>query len=99
MTKQSDLNVDICIGLATGKAMLGHVGSFRRKDYTCIGDTVNLAARLETLSLSRNLPLNRIYLDKNTYQNHKQGKWNFERLEAIEIKGKSKKQEVYVLQS
>ena len=48
LTKQSDLNVNICIGLATGKAMLGHVGSFRRKDYTCIGDTVNLAARLET---------------------------------------------------
>ena len=46
LTKQSDLNVNICIGLATGKAMLGHVGSFRRKDYTCIGDTVNLAARL-----------------------------------------------------
>ena len=31
LTKQSDLNVNICIGLATGKTMLGHVGSFSSK--------------------------------------------------------------------
>ena len=99
LNKQNKLPFDISIGLATGKTVMGHVGSSRRKDYTCIGDTVNLAARLETLSLSRDLPLNRVYLDKTTYQNHQHEDWQFERLEAVAIKGKSKKQEVYVLQS
>ena len=88
--KQNKLPFDISIGLATGKTVMGHVGSSRRKNYTCIGDTVNLAARLETLSLSRDLPLNRVYLDKTTYQNHQHEDWQFERLEAVAIKGKSK---------
>jgi len=35
------------IGLATGSAVVGNCGSDRKFDYTCIGDTVNLAARLE----------------------------------------------------
>ena len=36
------------IGLCTGEAVIGNMGSDRRKNYTMIGDTVNLAARLES---------------------------------------------------
>ena len=49
--------IRIGIGVATGEVVAGYTGTQKRATYTCIGDTVNLAARLEahTKSVQRTI--------------------------------------------
>ncbi len=40
--------INIGIGIASGVVMAGYAGTQHRATYTCVGDTVNLAARIES---------------------------------------------------
>ena len=60
---QSKVEIQIGIGIASGQVIAGYTGTQHRATYTCVGDTVNVAARLEaqTKELGR-----LILIDENT---------------------------------
>lgn len=49
--------VRIGIGIATGQVIAGYTGTQRRATYTCVGNTVNLAARLEAYTKEAGEPI------------------------------------------
>ena len=55
----ADYNVSlaVAIGLAYGEAVFGDLGSSDRKDFTALGDAVNVAARLQDLAKSLGFPV------------------------------------------
>jgi adenylate cyclase len=57
------VEIQIGIGIASGQVVAGYTGTLHRATYTCVGDTVNVAARLEAQTKERGRP---ILIDENT---------------------------------
>ena len=84
-----DINIQLRIGINTGPALLGTVGTIG--EYTAIGNTVNLASRLENAA-----PAGGILISHDTYQ-HVRGVFEVSVLEPIQVKGQSKPIQVYTV--
>ncbi|MGM0608198.1 MAG: adenylate/guanylate cyclase domain-containing protein [Candidatus Muiribacteriota bacterium] len=85
--------IQIRIGLNAGKAVVGNMGSENRFNYTVMGDSVNLAARLEGLNKEYG---SKIMVTETIYKKNK-NKFNFRELDFVKVKGKNEPIRVYQL--
>ena len=89
LTKEGLPSIAIGIGINSGEAIIGNMGSDSRFDYTAIGDAVNTAARLESSTKEVGEDL---IIGQNTKQ---KSKFKLKLLEPIKVKGKTKALEIY----
>ncbi len=86
-----DQHMSFRIGISTGPAMIGNVGTYELFNYTAIGDTVNLAERLQKTARP-----GQVLLEKATYD-VVADQVIAKPLELITVKGRAQPVEVYVL--
>ncbi|WCL48726.1 adenylate/guanylate cyclase domain-containing protein [Leptospira sp. GIMC2001] len=85
--------IDIGIGLNSGPAVVGNMGSSHRMEYTCMGDTINLGSRLEG---SNKMYGTNIIISEYTYEKVKD-KVIARELDLVKVKGKTQPVRIYEL--
>ncbi|MDC7219009.1 MAG: adenylate/guanylate cyclase domain-containing protein [Spirochaetales bacterium] len=84
----------IGVGLNRGKAIIGNIGCSEKFDYTAIGDTVNLAARLESLTKHYRVPI----LISEEVRNQLDREHYSRLVDIARVKGKSESTRIYSLE-
>jgi class 3 adenylate cyclase len=87
------VQIQIGIGIASGHVIAGYTGTLHRATYTCVGDTVNIAARLESHTKEVNRP---ILIDENTRSALEDG-FVVEPQGELQMKGKTRAINVYAV--
>jgi adenylate cyclase len=90
---QDKVQIQIGIGIASGRVVAGYTGTVHRATYTCVGDTVNVAARLESHTKVLNRP---ILIDENTRHGLDDG-IAVEAQGELLVKGKARPVNVYAV--
>jgi adenylate cyclase len=90
---QGKVQIQIGVGIASGKVVAGYTGTQHRATYTCVGDTVNVAARLESHTKELKRP---ILIDENTRLGLEDG-ITVEAQGEVTIKGKTLPVKVYAV--